>query len=130
MDIDWDYDHRKVHFSMLLYVTEALTRFLHNSPRKPQRQPYPPIKPNYGAKAQYSEAADVFPPLSIADKKNSKSHGGFSVLCVGSRSYYADSTWIHRNTSSEPNGAHNEKSETILRLFGHPPSCRNHITRR
>ena len=68
--LDWKYGHLKVHLSMLSYVTDALTRFLHDKPRKPQHQPYPHIKPNYGAKAQYAEAADVSPPLSIADKKN------------------------------------------------------------
>ena len=35
MDLNWDYGHRKVHWSMLPYVTDALTRFRHNSPRKP-----------------------------------------------------------------------------------------------
>ena len=38
------------------------------TPRKPQHQPYPYIKPTYGAKAQYAEAADVSPPLIKADK--------------------------------------------------------------
>ena len=48
---------------MLWYVTEALTRFRHKHPRKPQDQPYPHIKPNYGAKDQYAEATDDSPPI-------------------------------------------------------------------
>ena len=67
MDIDWYYVHRKLHLSMMLYVTDAFTRFPHKNPRKPQHQQYPHIKPNYGAKGQYAEAADVSPPLSIDD---------------------------------------------------------------
>ena len=35
-----------------------------------QHQPYPHITPIYGAKAQYVEAEDLSPPLSISDKKN------------------------------------------------------------
>ena len=41
LDLDWDYEKHEVHLSMLLYVQEALTRFHHSSPHKPQHQPYP-----------------------------------------------------------------------------------------
>ena len=33
-----------------------------------QHQTYPHIKPTYAAKAKYSEAADVYPPLSKEDQ--------------------------------------------------------------
>ena len=69
LDIDWYYGHRKVQLSMLAYVIDVLTRFRHNNPQKPQHQPHPHNNPNYGAKAQYAEAEDVYTPLSIADKK-------------------------------------------------------------
>ena len=69
LDIDWCYGHRKVHLTMLPYITDALTIFRHDNPRNPQHQPYPHIRPNYGAKDQYAEAADVSPPLSISDEK-------------------------------------------------------------
>ena len=65
LDLDWEYDNRKVHLSMMAYVADALTRFRHNHPRKPQNQPYLDIRPNYGAKAQYVKAADMSPPFSI-----------------------------------------------------------------
>ena len=68
MDIDWYYVHLKGHLSMMSYVTEALTRLQHNNLRKLPHQPYPHIKPTYGAKAQYLEAADVSPSLIKADK--------------------------------------------------------------
>ena len=32
LDLYWDYIHRKVHLSMLSYVTYTLTRFRHNNP--------------------------------------------------------------------------------------------------
>ena len=84
MDIDWYYGHRKVHLPMLSYVTDALTRFRHDNPHKPQHQPYPHIKTNYGARVQYAEAAYVSPPLTISIKKITRSHRKFSILCAGS----------------------------------------------
>ena len=69
LDLDWDYENRKVHLSMLRYVAESLTTFRHKHPRKPQDKLYPHIKPNYGAKAQYTEATDESPPLSKTNQK-------------------------------------------------------------
>ncbi len=56
LDLDWDYEERVVHISMLAYVANALKRFHHRRPRRPQHQPHPHIKPIYGAKAQYAPA--------------------------------------------------------------------------
>ena len=58
MDIDWDYERQEVHLSMLLYVQDALTRFHHARPRRPQDQPHPHVKPTYGAKVQYAAGKD------------------------------------------------------------------------
>jgi hypothetical protein len=55
LTIKWDYEKRKVHLSMLGYAKKALTRFQHPPPAKRQDQPYPHVKPNYGAKKQYSQ---------------------------------------------------------------------------
>ena len=52
LDLDWDYKNRKVHLSMLTYVTSSLKRFNHTQPCKPQHQPYPHIKPIYSATSQ------------------------------------------------------------------------------
>ena len=86
LDLDWYYSHRKLHLSIMPYVIDALTRSQHNNPQNLQHQPYPHICPNYEAKAQYAEDADVYPPLSIADKIFTISHGYSSVLCAGSQS--------------------------------------------
>ena len=40
MNLDWDYDNRKVHLSMLNYVGEAIKPFHRPHPKKPQDQPY------------------------------------------------------------------------------------------
>jgi hypothetical protein len=51
------------------YVTKALARFRHPPPTKPQDQPYPHVKPNYGAKEQYAKPDDDSPPLDKHGKK-------------------------------------------------------------
>ena len=82
LDLDWDYTKRKVHLSMLTYVTAALKRFNHAQPRKPQDQPYPHVKPIYGAKAQYAKDAIMSSLLSPANKK-------FVQEVTGTFLYYA-----------------------------------------
>ena len=82
IDLDWDYAHKKVYLSMLQYVTDALKRFNHKHPHKPQDQPYMNAKPNYGAKAQYAKNDNSSPPLSPEDKK-------FVQEVVGTFLYYA-----------------------------------------
>jgi hypothetical protein len=69
LTIKWDYAGRKVHLSMPGYVRKALTRFQHKPPAKRQDQPYPHVKPNYGAKQQYSQENDNSPALNKAGKK-------------------------------------------------------------
>jgi hypothetical protein len=51
------------------YLPKALTRFKHPIPSKPQDQPYPHIKPNYGAKTQHTAAEDTSPPLDKGGKQ-------------------------------------------------------------
>ena len=58
------YDNCTVQLFMLEYVAEDLTIFRHKHPCKPQVQPYPHIKINYGAKAQYAEVTHGSPSLS------------------------------------------------------------------
>jgi hypothetical protein len=90
LDLDWDYTKRQVHLSMLNYVADAIKRFHHERPRKPQDQPYPHVKPNYGAKKQYAADSDTSPLLNKADKKSSKksralssiTHGQWMQLCL------------------------------------------------
>jgi len=69
LTLKWDYEGKKVHVLMPVYVTKALTRFQHPPPVKSQDQPYPHAKPNYGAKTQHAMAEDTTPPLNKAGKK-------------------------------------------------------------
>ena len=82
MTIDWDYVGRAVHASMLDYIPEALTCFQHPTPHIPQHQPYPHVKPTYGAKAQYTEDVDSSPPLDKQGKK-------YVQEVIGTLLYYA-----------------------------------------
>jgi hypothetical protein len=68
MDIDWDYEQRKVHVLMLEYVPKALMWFQHKAPSTPQHQPYPHVKPTYGTTCQYAEASDTSELLSKENK--------------------------------------------------------------
>jgi hypothetical protein len=54
MTINWDYINKSVYVSMLDYVPEALICFQHTPMAKPQHQPYPHIKPVYGATKKYA----------------------------------------------------------------------------
>ena len=69
---------------MLEYVpeAEALTQFQDPPPRIPQHQLYPHIKPNYGAKAQFTENVDTSPLL---DKTGQK----YIQEVIGTFLYYA-----------------------------------------
>ena len=69
MDIDWHYERREVHLSMLLYVQDALTCFHHIRPHQPQDQPHPHARPTYGAKVQYTAGEDKSPAVSPKEKK-------------------------------------------------------------
>ena len=69
LDLDWDYEKREVHLSMLSYVKDALTRFHHSRPKKPQHQTHPHAKITYRDKAQYATAEDNSQLLSPAEKK-------------------------------------------------------------
>ncbi len=69
LTIKWDYKGWKVHILMPGYVHMALTRSQHPPPTKRQDQPYPHVKPNYGAHTQYAQGEDVSPALDKAGKK-------------------------------------------------------------
>jgi hypothetical protein len=51
---------------------KALNRFQPPPPAKQQDQPYPYVKPNYGAKKQHSQEDDNAPALNKAEKNSSK----------------------------------------------------------
>ena len=95
INIDWDYMNRDVHLLMISYVRYALKRFQQTCPQIPQDQPYPQVKPTYGAKSQYATNKDDSPMMSPANKK-------FIQYITGTFLYYASSpnARIHCHTTS------------------------------
>ena len=67
--LDWDYINREVHLSISGYIENALVRFGHEPPDKPQLQPYPHTILTYGAAVQYAKAADTSPAATKAEEK-------------------------------------------------------------
>jgi hypothetical protein len=82
MNINWDYNGRKVCVSMLNHVPKALTHFQNQAPSKPQHQPYPHVKPNYGAKVQCTEDMDT---SALLPKKTRNSFKRSSALSSSMR---------------------------------------------
>ena len=76
--IKWDYKGRKVHLVMPSYLPKEQTHFKHTIPSTPQDQPYPHIKPNYGAKTQHTVAEDTSPPSIRRARDLSKRFAGHS----------------------------------------------------
>ena len=98
MDIDWDYKQKKVLVSMLKYVPEALAQFRHKAPRTPQHQPYPHVRPTYGATRKYAEAQDTSEQLSKEEKS-------YVQEDIGTFLYYArcvDASMLHTSTGNTP----------------------------
>ena len=63
MQLDWDYDHRRVHLSMPGYATKALAELGHPHPQKRQDSPHAHTAPRYGKHPQYAPAPDATPFL-------------------------------------------------------------------
>jgi hypothetical protein len=63
------------------YIENALIRFSHELPNKPQLQPHPHMLPNYGAAVQYAKADEVSPLAANAEGKHFRQ-------VIGSLLYY------------------------------------------
>ncbi len=62
--LDWDYEKGTVELSMPGYVPQALQRFQHPPPTKPQKAPSKYTAPTYGTTGpQYNKAEDTTAPL-------------------------------------------------------------------
>jgi hypothetical protein len=55
IELDWEYENKRVHLSMAPYLQKALRRFDNIVPTKRHDSLYPHIEPKYGAKQQYAE---------------------------------------------------------------------------
>ena len=90
INLDWDYDRRRVHLAMPGYCTETLTIFRHKAGRVRMDQPHKHAIPAYGAKIQHAKPEDTSPKLLPEDKL-------FIQQVTGTFLYYAravDSTML------------------------------------
>jgi hypothetical protein len=67
LTLQWDYLARTVDLSMPGYVANALHKFMHSPPDRPQHSPHAWTPPNYGATIQYANDSDNSPPLDSAE---------------------------------------------------------------
>jgi hypothetical protein len=63
MTLKWDYKNRTCDISMPGYVSNVLSKFLHDTPKHPQHTPSRYATPVYGTKTQYA-TKDKTPPLT------------------------------------------------------------------
>jgi hypothetical protein len=68
IELDWDYNKREVHLSMIPYLQKALRQFDNVSPTKREDSPYPHVEPKYGAKQQFVEY-DTSSPVGKEEQK-------------------------------------------------------------
>ena len=99
---------------MLSYFQDALTRFHHSFPHKPQHQTYPHDRIIYGPKAQYASAEDNSQLLSPAEKQ-------FIQEVTGMFLYYAraiDATMLPALVSlATQQAAPTENTMTLAKIF-------------
>ena len=63
LNLELDYYKREVLFSMPNYVTKALHKFQHPTPKRAQYSPHQWTRPNYGATKQLANPLDTSPPI-------------------------------------------------------------------
>ena len=69
IELDWDYENKRVHLSMAPYLQKALRQFDNIVPTKRHDSPYPHIETKYGAKQQYAEY-DTSAPVGKDEQKH------------------------------------------------------------
>jgi len=83
IQLDWDYENRKVHLSMVPYLQKALRQFDNVVPSKCQDSPYPYTEPKYGAKQQFAECDTSAPVGNDEQKYVQKVTGKFNWYARG-----------------------------------------------
>jgi hypothetical protein len=66
--LDWDYENKKVHLSLVPYIQKALRQFDNIIPTQWHDSPYPHIESKYGAKQQFAEY-DTSAPVGLDEQK-------------------------------------------------------------
>jgi hypothetical protein len=65
--LHWNYDDKYVDLSMPGYIKEALHKFQHPLPKRPQYAPHNWTVPAYGQRVQYAPPPGMAPPATKAD---------------------------------------------------------------
>ena len=130
IDLDWDYEKREFHLSMLSYVQDKLTNFHHSRTHKLQYQPYPHAKVTYGDNAQYATAEDDYPLLFPAGKNSIQEvNGTYLYFARDNRRQNATGTGIACNPTGRANRKHHDTCKTIYRLWRNSPRCNHNVPR-
>jgi hypothetical protein len=69
IELDWDYENKRVHLSMAPYLQKALRQFDNLVPTHHHDSPYPHIEPKYGVKQQYAKY-DTSAPVRNDEQKH------------------------------------------------------------
>jgi hypothetical protein len=67
LTLNWDYTARTVDLSLPGYIENALIKFQHPAPTRPQHAPSAWTKPNYGAPQQLTDPPDTSAPLQASE---------------------------------------------------------------
>jgi hypothetical protein len=121
LTLEWDYNNRTLDLSMQGYIKEALQKYQHPAPMRPEHAPHKCNPPVYDAKAQYVEDDNNSPALSAKDVTKLQQ-------LTGTLLYYArevDPTLILpiNVLASEHTKATSDTSDNVIKLLNY---CTTH----
>jgi hypothetical protein len=67
LTLKWDYSNKHVDLSMPGYIKDALHKFQHPLPKRPQYAPHTWTVPDYGQRIQYAPLPDATPPATAEE---------------------------------------------------------------
>jgi hypothetical protein len=70
LTLEWDYKNRTVDLSMTGYIKDALHKYQHPAPARPEHSPHTWNPPIYGAKTQF--VTDTITSPTLSDKEINK----------------------------------------------------------
>jgi hypothetical protein len=127
-----DYENKTVDLSMPGYIADALHKFQHKHPERPQHAHYPEHKPHYGSKVQLTPEVIDSPTLTPQGKKRIQQ-------VVGALLYYgraingsimtAIGSLASQQATGNINGRHRRKTNQTYQLLRHPPGRNDSLPR-
>jgi hypothetical protein len=111
LTLEWGYKNRTVDLSMPGYIKEALHKYQHAAPARPEHAPHTWNPPIYGAKTQYVEDETTSPELSDKDVNKLQQFTGTLL-------YYARAV-----DASEQSKATSVTADKVIKLLNY---CNTH----